>query len=900
MTKKTKVVVKSTIAAALAATAVVPVIAAPASAAAAPVTEVVYVTDGKNVSLSFETFTAALNAEVLTNLDIKYVKAADGNYYTFADFSDALNATETLEEALQTLADNAEELAQELTDVVEGTVGEDGNVKAPAPVDPQPTELAVESVSAINTTTAKVTFNKEVEALDKAAVVVTQDGTKVYVKSVTLSEDKKSATVEFYNTLTSGKTYDVEITVGEAKVTGSFDFVAGVAKTIELAAQSVVAGEKLAYKVLDANGLDITAETTVEVATDVTGFFTPSKGQVLVAGSGDATEAFAKLTVKGTDGKVIAESAQVKVKLAVATPTTVADYWTLKSSQGTLTSQKNATGGYDSTDFKQDNTVNLNSAAEYLNVSVLTQFGKDPASLSGHTVKYESLDTDVAIIDAATGKVTPRKAGSAPIKVTLLKGSTVVATQIVELTVAEKAEFKDLSVSKEEVSITTTVGLNTETVVVKGLDQFGDQIARTTNNVTAVATDATIVKVEKSVGSNGAVNVKLTALKAGTTTVTVTSGEVTKTITVSVAKAGEAVGYEVQGAVAELLYADDLTTKTVDETQMTVKVKGVDAEGLATGFADFTAKVTYKNADGETVEATQNGSAASGLVLNQTNYRAAKGDVSVKVYVGTLEVGAFTFKVTDNRELPTVTAKDNKITLSSTTVIDPKPEFAELLESILEIEDGFTYVSADFLTSNETVIDTEGTIAASESGSTTIYVNTVTVKDSDNEEYVISLGGEAVTVTVDNTAPTLASKTVELVKVNTTDFVKVTATLSDSELYYTNGTTSVVGKLVTGTNSGVYAQRFTLGSDLLSAVTNAVVDYKGDGVFEILIPVTSFVSGTAKALKLENPSASYLTDAVGNKVANIEAQIKYTAAVEADEENEIEAEDAKVEFVPAP
>ena len=52
-------------------------------AAAASITDVVYTVGSQNAALSFETFTAALNAEVLTDLNIKYVKLSDGKYYSF-------------------------------------------------------------------------------------------------------------------------------------------------------------------------------------------------------------------------------------------------------------------------------------------------------------------------------------------------------------------------------------------------------------------------------------------------------------------------------------------------------------------------------------------------------------------------------------------------------------------------------------------------------------------------------------------------------------------------------------------------------------------------------------------------------------------------------------------------
>lgn len=108
---------------------------------------------------------------------------------------------------------------------------------------------------------------------------------------------------------------------------------------------------------------------------------------------------------------MIASSSQVKIKLAVPTATTIADQWTLDASDNSPLTKAT----YESSDYTQDKTVNLNSPAEYIQVSVFDQFGNDFTIDGNYFFKYESLDNDIAVVDATSGKVTPRKAGDVPV-----------------------------------------------------------------------------------------------------------------------------------------------------------------------------------------------------------------------------------------------------------------------------------------------------------------------------------------------------------------------------------------------------------------------------------------------------------------------------------------------------
>lgn len=167
----------------------------------------------------------------------------------------------------------------------------------------------VESAKAVTSQKVEVKFDKAVEKLTKEDVKVTNkaNNDKALVKNVTLSEDKKSATVELYDNLAAKQTYTVDVNkVGKTEVTvGSLE-----AKTIEMADQTVVANTatKLQYKVTDENGTEVVSPTGIEFETPAAEG-TIKNGEITLA-KGTST------TVKAVykkDGKVVAESKTVKV-----------------------------------------------------------------------------------------------------------------------------------------------------------------------------------------------------------------------------------------------------------------------------------------------------------------------------------------------------------------------------------------------------------------------------------------------------------------------------------------------------------------------------------------------------------------------------------------------------------
>ncbi len=174
---------KTALSALIASAAIVPTIAVPtASAAVAPVSDVVYDVNGQNTSIGFDNFSEAINAEVLTDLNVKYVKASNGKFYSFADFSEAVNGTDDLDQALQALASSNKDVA--VDNIIEGTIDPStGGIVAPeAPVE----DFEVTDIAAINKTTVTVKLGatpSEIPTAEKFNVTVGSQ--KVEVTNVT-------------------------------------------------------------------------------------------------------------------------------------------------------------------------------------------------------------------------------------------------------------------------------------------------------------------------------------------------------------------------------------------------------------------------------------------------------------------------------------------------------------------------------------------------------------------------------------------------------------------------------------------------------------------------------------------------------------------------------------------
>ncbi|PFJ26161.1 S-layer protein [Bacillus anthracis] len=600
--------------------------------------------------------------------------------------------------------------------------------------------VKVESAKAVTTQKVEVKFSKAVEKLTKEDVKVTNkaNNDKVLVKELTLSEDKKSATVELYGNLAAKQTYTVDVNkVGKTEVAvGSLE-----AKTIEMADQTVVAGvdSELKYTVKDENGTEVLSPSGIE-------FVSPAKitdGKINLA-KGTST------TVKAVykkDGKVVAESKEVKVS-AEGTAVSSISNWTVVSNETKVE--------FDATDFKQNNKVYENDDA-VLKVQLKDQFGTTVTKLDDVKVEFESLNTEVVVVDKATGKITVLgTGGTAPVKVTVKDANgKELATKTVEIEAFAQKEMKEIKLEKTNLTLSTK---DEEGVKVKApvLDQYGKEFADAPVKVTVKDKDGKEVIKQEEVASYDAKTKELTVTgktDAGKYTVELvaTSGkkEAKATLALELKAPGAFSKYEVRGLEKEL---DKYVTDENQKNEMTVAVLPVDANGLVLAGKEVAKiEVTTTDKDGKEVPADATKVAvdeATGKIAVGAQAKAGETyKVAVKLTDGKL-ITTHSFKVVDTAPA----SKELAVEFTSTSLKEVAPN-ADLKAALLKnlsvdgvpaTEANATVTDIDFVSADTKVVKEDGT--TTDKGTTSIYVRSITVK-VDNKEQKVEFD-KAVQITV--------------------------------------------------------------------------------------------------------------------------------------------------------
>ena len=586
---------------------------------------------------------------------------------------------------------------------------------------------------AINATTIKVTFNQEVEELAKADVVVTNVKTsdRQYVKEVKLAEDKKTAKVAFYDALVTKNTY--KVVVGEAEK--EFDYVVADAAKIEAETTQIgSANPTVKYKVLDANGLDITSSTEVEFESNKT---IDENGKLTLPV--DET-AFVYVVIK-KDGKEVLRSERITVKAEAPKAVKLVAY-TVDGSDFTAK------------DFKAVTTVQKGDTAKSITLYVEDQFGNK----SVMSAKFESLNKEVALVDQNNGKITPIKEGTADVRITIGEFSVVRPIEI-----AADSKVATLNLEKASIQVSDKVNQSVD-VVVK--DQYGNKFKPVDGKMTAtIKSGSDIVglnKLESAVFNKDvdtvAFEIQPVEGKEGTATIEFAVGDVKTTLTVVVKKAGTIDSYVVEGFKTKL----DKNAANADKNpaDMTLKVFGVDANGIKIGDA-----LTYTTvADTTDYKVELKGKDKDGKDIDTTNLATVSGSdakiapTAVGTYTATVKVGSLTvytgeFELVDTTVVskPVVEQKDGKITVSDVKEVEVGNFFTVTLDGATKVA---TFKNVEFLSDNSkvavsgsTVEDDKITILADGEATIILKSATITIDDTDYEK--VDLGNAQIKVTVD-------------------------------------------------------------------------------------------------------------------------------------------------------
>ncbi|MFU2032374.1 S-layer homology domain-containing protein [Bacillus wiedmannii] len=582
--------------------------------------------------------------------------------------------------------------------------------------------VTVESAKAVTTQKVEVKFSKAVEKLTKEDVKVANkaNNDKVLVKDVKLSDDKKSATVELYSNLAAKQTYTVDVNkVGKTEVAvGSLE-----AKTIEMTNQTVVAGvdSELKYTVKDENGTEVVSPSGIE-------FVSPAKitdGKIkLEKGTSTTVKAIYK-----KDGKVVAESKEVKVS-AEGTAVASISNWTVAADKADFTSK----------DFKQNTKV-----YEGDNVSVQVEL-KDQFNnvVKNVQAEYESLNTEVAVVDKATGKVTVLAAGKAPVKVTVKdENGKELVSKTVEIEAFAQKALKEIKLEKTNLVLSTN---DVTDLAVKApvLDQYGKEFTAPVE-VKVLDKDGKAVQDQKLKATHANKELVLNAngQAAGKYTVELTakSGktEVKSTLALELKAPGVFSKFEVRGLETEL---DKYVTEENKKNEMVVSVLPVDANGLVLKEKEAaTITVTTTDKDGKVVDATPGQVAVNNTTGTITVGNEAKAGETYKATVvadGKL-ITTHSFKVVDTAPAAKKLAVD--FTSTSLNEVAQGSELKTALLNILSVDGvpattaGATVTDVKFVSADTNVVKEE-TAKFGTKGSTSIFVKELTVKKGEQTQKV--------------------------------------------------------------------------------------------------------------------------------------------------------------------
>ena len=217
-----------------------------------------------------------------------------------------------------------------------------------------------------------------------------------------------------------------------------------------------------------------------------------------------------------------------------------------------------------------------------------------PENATNKKVTWKSSDTAIATVDAA-GKVTGVKAGEATITVTTDDGGKTATCKV--------------TVSNKEVNVTgVTLNKATLTLIEGASETLTATVApadATNQKVTWKSSDAAVATVD----TNG----KVTAVKAGEATITVTTEDGGKTATCKVTVKPNLVSEITLAALAIYVGESKSITATVKPDDATNKELTWKSSDETVATVDATGKVTGKKIGSATITATaQDGSGVSG------------------------------------------------------------------------------------------------------------------------------------------------------------------------------------------------------------------------------------------------------------------------------------------------
>lgn len=633
-----------------------------------------------------------------------------------------------------------------VTGVKEGTA----TITATAKVGTK-TVKASKKVEIVNAITAKtvspktisVTFAGAIEKADKANYTVTDTkGSTALIKSTTLDATKKVVTVEFYSALTSGNDYKVAVKNGEKTYEAEFKYVKGTVAAIEAEDQIVKAGvaSPIVYKVVDENGLDLTDETFVSFTSTV-GTIT-NEGKTCVNLSNGA---YTYVTITYTNPTTGAQIKSKQIKVTGAT--------SVASDITAITVGDAAVAAATAWPADKDIVTSVQmGTTKYVSALYVKSYGEKDVTSAG----FKSLNPEILIVDATTGALTPIKAGTASVAVTI---GNVTKTFTITVTEAPKATSLALNTKTSKVSTSLTKNnsdaYTNASLVVDVLDQNGKAFnsEATSNNLTfELTTGANVVAEFATVGATQTATageaLSLTPKTAGTAWIKVSSNNTALApiyVSVTVTAAND--------AVSSYKFVNVVNTFDLDGTDhvakaATVKFAAVNASGeeIKNNTMDTVTGVviTLKDAAGNKVAEKTTTAADQEFTLDVTTNLTKEGTYTLTATKNGVTYDTIQITVKDSATKPVVSIKTVDYTVTNGTVP---------VADLFDIPTGYTFKSIKFVSSNTAVVTSNTAAAAAitlggSKGSATLYnVELVVTNTAVHRDYTVAIS-TPITITV--------------------------------------------------------------------------------------------------------------------------------------------------------
>ena len=443
-----------------------------------------------------------------------------------------------------------------------------------------------------------------VKAGEATITVTTEDGGKTAACKVTVSNKEIKVTgVKLNKTATSllvGGNETLVATILPENATNkkvTWKSSNAAVATVDAAGKvtGVKAGEATITVTTDDGGKTATCKVTVSnKEVNVTGVTLNKATLTLIEGASEtltATVAPAdatnqKVTWKSSNAAVATVDATGKVTAVKAGEATI----TVTTEDGAKTATckvtvKAATVAVTGVTLNKSALTLIAGASETLTATVA------PANATNKKVTWKSSNAAVATVDAA-GKVTAVKAGEATITVTTEDGAKTAACKV---TVTMPVS----GVTLNKTALTLNIGANeTLTATVAPANATNKKVTWKSSNAAVATVDA---------------NGKVTAVKAGEATITVTTEDGGKTATCKVTVKPNLVSEITLAALAIYVGESKAITATVKPDDATNKALTWKSSDATVATVDATGKVTGKKIGTATITATaQDGSGVSG------------------------------------------------------------------------------------------------------------------------------------------------------------------------------------------------------------------------------------------------------------------------------------------------